>query len=259
MDLKTIPFLGASDNYTEGRNGQQVSALVIHVMAGSMAGTRAHFNTRSTDVSAHYGIGEDGQVVEYVHPDNTAWHSGSWAWNLKSVGLEHEGRPPGWEPSSAQLAASVGLAVALCLKYGITPSAATLIPHVRINPKHACPSTGFPLNSYIQRVQDGVRQADQPVEVVPETGHRTELEYALYEPDNRLVGTVTVIKGSDKAYLKTLTTRAAVRAGRPASESFGAVRLFDPQTQQQVGTLSLVLSGPRKAYLNGVLSDLLPR
>lgn len=260
FNLDTVPFSGASDNYTRGRAGQPVKVLVVHVMAGSERGTRAWFNNPASNVSAHYGISNAGDIEQFVELGDTAWHSGKWDWNLKTVGIEHEGRPPGWSPTAAQYAASVALAVALCVRFGIVPSAATIIPHVQINPLHACPSSGFPLAKYIRDVQDGVAAATRkPVTVPTETAHVEMLEYNLYDPlDNVKIGTITVVKGTDKSYLKTLTRKLLVRPGRPTAESFGAGRLYSPESNLPIGTVSLVLSGPRKAYLNALSSPASP-
>lgn len=253
MDLTKIPFSGASDNFTQGRNGVKVSALVIHVMAGSERGTRLWFNNPASNVSAHFGVSSQGDVEQFVSTADTAWHAGKWQWNLRTVGIEHEGRPPGWSPTSAQYAASVDLAAALCQKFGIVPSVATIIPHVQINPLHACPSTGFPLAQYIR---DVAARVQGPAPVI-ETTHVENLEYDLYDGTAK-VGTVSVLKGTDKAYLKTLAVKVPWRPDRATPESYGRVRLFDPASNKQIGVLSLVLSGPRKAYLNGAPNDLLP-
>lgn len=254
INLSKIPFSGASDNFTKGRNGVKVAALVVHVMAGSERGTRLWFNNPASNVSAHFGVSSQGDIEQFVSTDDTAWHAGKWDWNLKTIGIEHEGRPPGWSPSDLQYAASVQLAAALCVKYGIVPSAATIIPHVQINPLHACPSSGYPLAQYIRDVAALVKS---PAPAVVTT-HVENLEYDLYDGGDK-VGTLTVIKGTDKCYLKSLTKKVVWRPSRVTPESYGRSRLFDPATNKQIGTVSLVLSGPRKAYVNDAPNDILPR
>ena len=262
LKLDSIPFSGASDNYTAGRRGQQPGFIVVHVQDGSEQGTRAWFGNSKSDVSAHYGVSSSGQIECFVKPENTAWHSGSFGWNLKSLGIEHEGRPPGWVPTADQMAASVQLAALLCQRYGIVPSAATILPHCVINPLHDCPSRGFPLQTYIQRVIVALSELrGQPVTPpLVQTSHTAELlEYPLYDVTNAQIGTVSVVRGTDKCYLKTLSRAQFPQPGHPTAESYGSSRLFDPQTNAQIGTVSLVLSGARKAYLNAVAVPLQPR
>jgi N-acetylmuramoyl-L-alanine amidase len=52
-------------------------AIVIHVMAGSLAGTDSWFASAESQVSAHYGIGKNGEVHQYVEEENTAFHAGT--------------------------------------------------------------------------------------------------------------------------------------------------------------------------------------
>lgn len=97
-----------SGNWTPGRGGQKIEAVVIHIMEGTLEGTDTHFNTRGTFVSSHDGIGKGGQLSEYVDIDDTAYHAGRiykpnwfhmkrWPWgalknpNAYTYGIENEG------------------------------------------------------------------------------------------------------------------------------------------------------------------------
>jgi len=40
--------------------------IVLHTMAGSLAGTLAHFQNPDTQVSSHYGVGRKGEIYQYV-------------------------------------------------------------------------------------------------------------------------------------------------------------------------------------------------
>jgi hypothetical protein len=60
-----------------GRNGCGIEAVVIHVTGpGSMAGMASWFNNPTSQVSAHFGIGKNGEVHQYVALENSAWHAG---------------------------------------------------------------------------------------------------------------------------------------------------------------------------------------
>lgn len=88
-----IKWVGASDsNYSEGRQGNSIQALVIHWISGDLASADATFSNPENNVSAHYGI--EGEIVhQYVKEEDTAWHCGDWLWNLKTIGIEHSGGP----------------------------------------------------------------------------------------------------------------------------------------------------------------------
>jgi hypothetical protein len=87
-----IQFIG-SPNYTKGRQGASIDKIVCHWMAGTLAATDSVFQNTTRQTSAHYGVGQDGQVHQYVKESDTAWHAGNWDANITSVGIEHEGGP----------------------------------------------------------------------------------------------------------------------------------------------------------------------
>ena len=104
----------SSDNYTSGRKGRTPVAIVNHVMIGTMAGTIEVFRKPGWGASAHYGVGQDGRVVQFVDEGDTAWANGPirdpntgaatwvaqardnrWDPNAMSITIEWEGRHSG--------------------------------------------------------------------------------------------------------------------------------------------------------------------
>lgn len=78
-----------SCNYSS-RNGAAITAVTVHTMQGSYAGSISWFQNCSAGVSAHYMIrSTDGQVTQMVLEGEKAWHVGSE--NGYTIGLEHEG------------------------------------------------------------------------------------------------------------------------------------------------------------------------
>jgi N-acetylmuramoyl-L-alanine amidase len=71
----TIHWIG-SPNKWAGRKGYRPEAVVIHIMEGSLADTDSWFGSSASKVSAHYGVGHDGTVHQYVQEMDTAWHAG---------------------------------------------------------------------------------------------------------------------------------------------------------------------------------------
>lgn len=136
-----------SPNYTATRLGQKVKYIVIHWMAGTLAGTDAVFQ-RKGGVSAHYGL-ENALRHQYVREDHTAHHAGNWVKNLQSIGIEHSAAP-GRKATDATYKNSIELCTYLCKKYGLNPDTA-IIPHNSIVATQ-CPGT-MDLN----RIKKGVK------------------------------------------------------------------------------------------------------
>ena len=155
-----IKWVG-SPHFWRGRTKGGVTfrpiAIVNHTMAGTLAGTDAWFNNSSAKVSAHFGVGRQGEIHQYVDVADTAWANGDvdkpdWPLlitgvnpNLYTVSIEHEGYPD--QPlAEAQYAATLWLHRQLLRELGITPSRDTVIGHYRINSidKANCPGPLFP-------------------------------------------------------------------------------------------------------------------
>lgn len=82
-----------SPNFIRGRGGYRPEAVVIHIMAGTLVGTDAHFANPASQVSAHYGIGKQGQIHQYVKEEDTAFHVGTvdrltWAREFTSASIQ---------------------------------------------------------------------------------------------------------------------------------------------------------------------------
>lgn len=93
-----------SSNYTPGGNNPRYH--IIHIMEGTLAGTDSEFRTPDIQLSAHFGIGKDGTVYQWVDTADIAYHAA--AANDHSVGVEHEGFS-GFPLTLRQLAASARL------------------------------------------------------------------------------------------------------------------------------------------------------
>ena len=132
-----MTFIG-SPNYTKGRQGQKVTGVVVHWMAGNLASTDAVFQNTTRNTSAHYGI-EDTTVHQYVRDEDTAYHSGNWTVNTQTIGIEHSAQP-GRDASQATLETSAQLIADLSVKHGFVISTATVRPHSAIKATQ-CPGT----------------------------------------------------------------------------------------------------------------------
>lgn len=153
-----------SPNFTAGRLSYKPSAIVIHIMDGSLAGTDSWFGTTTSKVSAHYGVGKAGEVHQYVQETDTAWHAGrvnapSWQAiktingkfinpNYYTIGIEHEGKGDDvW--SDAMYAASAALIKDISQRWSIPLDRQHVVGHHEIFSIKTCPGTKVDLNKLI--------------------------------------------------------------------------------------------------------------
>jgi N-acetyl-anhydromuramyl-L-alanine amidase AmpD len=66
-----------ANNYTVGRAGQQVRAIVNHISQGGLDSTLSWFRSPVAQVSSNYVIAGDGTIYEVVPPDWTAHTNGN--------------------------------------------------------------------------------------------------------------------------------------------------------------------------------------
>ncbi len=142
-----------SPNFKVGRSGYKPEIIVIHIMAGTLAGTDSWFGSPVSQVSATYGIGLNGEVHQYVQDEDTAWAQGRVSNptfklykpdvnpNLYCLSIEHEGYDLSNAPIT-QLNASVALIRGLAMKWGIPIDRDHIIGHYQIfDKKPNCPAT----------------------------------------------------------------------------------------------------------------------
>ena len=65
--------------------------FIIHVTDGSYPGAIQWLCNPKSKASAHFVVARDGRCTKLVDEKYGAWHSGIREWNLKSIGIEHEG------------------------------------------------------------------------------------------------------------------------------------------------------------------------
>ena len=113
-----------SPNY-DSRRGAAIDCVVIHdTECAEAASAVAWFESRASEVSAHYVIDRDGTVYRCVADADRAWHAGHSALdgrqdvNTYSIGIELAGfANSGYTP--AQLDSCVELCLRVCLKYKV--------------------------------------------------------------------------------------------------------------------------------------------
>jgi N-acetyl-anhydromuramyl-L-alanine amidase AmpD len=154
-----------SSAFTAGRAGTAVDRIVIHITdAPTTSSTVNHFTRADADSSAHYLVGQDGEVIQFVSEADTAWHAKGV--NRRSIGIEHvavkEGGAtyggttfPFLPPTDAEYAESAALVLHLCQKYGLAPDRTTIIGHREADPgttHTSCPDGAWNWDHFMQLV-----------------------------------------------------------------------------------------------------------
>jgi N-acetyl-anhydromuramyl-L-alanine amidase AmpD len=119
---------------SSSRADAKVSCIVIHVEEGTEEGTAATFCSPQAHASAHFGIGKDGKIDQFVLESRCAWHAGNLAVNRTSIGIELEGfvADLGANFTPAMLSSLKGLIAYLADKYGLVLTRKTLIGHSEV-------------------------------------------------------------------------------------------------------------------------------
>lgn len=69
-----------AENFKVGNQGRR--AVCVHIMEGHMAGTKEYFQDPARQISAHIGISETGDIVQYVSFLDSAYANGA-SWDAK--------------------------------------------------------------------------------------------------------------------------------------------------------------------------------
>lgn len=167
----TIQWFGCNEaNFRRGRGSLKPTAIVIHLMAGTLPGTDAWFNNSLAGVSAHYGIGQRGDIHQYVKEEDEAFHAGqvvdpTWTGiihgmnpNLYTVGIEHEGKlDTVWSDDIFE--ASGWLVAQVAERWGIPLDRAHVIGHHEIKASKPCPGPHCDLDRIILTAKEVLNES----------------------------------------------------------------------------------------------------
>lgn len=142
-----------SPNFGPRRDGMTPDCLILHYTGMETgAAAEAWLCTPESEVSSHYLVHEDGQVVQMVRESDRAWHAGKGSWrgrsdvNSFSIGIEivNPGPLNGFPPfPEAQIEAVAALSRGICARWGIAPE--RVLAHSDIAPgRKSDPGERFP-------------------------------------------------------------------------------------------------------------------
>lgn len=112
-----IAWVGSPNHYN-GRNGYAVTHITLHIMVGHLAGTDSVFLNANSQASAHYGIGADGTIHQYVSESDGSYSDANFTSNNSTISIEHEGGMNGIPCTQACMNASARLCADIARRYG---------------------------------------------------------------------------------------------------------------------------------------------
>ncbi len=135
------------------RQGQRIQFIILHNTQGSLTSTLSWFQQTRSQVSAHYVVGREGELIQMVSDTDNAWHAGDSTVNRQSIGIEIVSGYSGVNGmTSVQEQAVIRLVKGLMRKYSV--SVGNVRPH-RSVVATACPgsiwSTDAIFNSWKSR------------------------------------------------------------------------------------------------------------
>ena len=121
-DSALATYKAFTSNSSKGREGKKIDKIFVHHMAGQLTIEQCGNVFKNRQASAHYGIGKDGRIGQYVHEADTAWHCGNWSYNCRSIGIEcanDGGASTGWHVNDKTIESLIILIVDICRRNNI--------------------------------------------------------------------------------------------------------------------------------------------
>lgn len=112
-----ITWIGSPNHYN-GRCGYTITHITLHIMVGHLTGTDSVFSRPSSQASAHYGIGADGTIHQYVNEADGSYSDANYVSNNSTVSIEHEGGMNGIPCTKSCMDASARLCADIARRQG---------------------------------------------------------------------------------------------------------------------------------------------
>lgn len=147
-------------NYTSGRSCA-ITDVTIHHMAGVMSASSCgnYFTRPGLGVSSNYGIGNDGEIGQYVDEGDTSWCNSDWQSNCRSVTIETSNCSTGgdWPVSDAAYDSLIRLVADIAKRNNL----GTLVPGQNLTWHSMFAATTCPGNYLRDRVDEIARKANE--------------------------------------------------------------------------------------------------
>lgn len=175
----TLPYIEYSTEAFDS-NRVTIDRVVIHSTVCTVQQAINTFSSPNAQTSAHYIIGNDGKLFAGLEEYYVAYHSGNYAMNQRSIGIEHEWYS-GIHPTDALYKMSAALVKDICTFYGLPINSTTIIPHKQVVP------TGCPNEIDVNRI---ISEANGVIPTPPVDDCPAKLTQITAERD-RLNGVIT--------------------------------------------------------------------
>lgn len=152
-----------SPNYSAGRT-QAINKIILHHAATTDFDGIGRTFQKPGGVSAHYGVGRNNNVDQYVDERDTAWHAGKTRPgvanpNPSSIGVEHVNMTmgPEWAIDPATIDTSVELLRDIANRHGLLPLVVgvNLFEHSDFGDTYCAGRVGEQLQDIANRVNGG--------------------------------------------------------------------------------------------------------
>lgn len=150
-----------SINHSKGGNRPRV--VILHIIVGTLSGADSWFRNRSSRVSAHFGVGKDGRIYQWVDTADRAWaNAGA---NPYSISIENEGNvgdalTPAQVEACARILAWASKAHGITLRVNDSVNGSGLSYH-RMSPSWSLGGTACPGDRIIAQRSAIVARAKQ--------------------------------------------------------------------------------------------------
>ena len=124
MSYAVRQYPAAAQNQMAGRDGSRIDEIIIHHAAStSFDSIGQTFSNPNRGASAHYGVGRNQNVDQYVAEANTAYHCGNWDHNKRSIGIENvnSSGAPEWNVADETFNTLVELVRDIATRHGLLP------------------------------------------------------------------------------------------------------------------------------------------
>lgn len=117
LATKTIPT-----SHYSSRGGAKIDRIIIHHMAGNLSIEQCGAVFQNREASAHYGIGSDGRIAQYVDEDYRAWSVANAYGDSRAITMELANDVVGgsYHVSDAAIESCINLCVDICKRNGIS-------------------------------------------------------------------------------------------------------------------------------------------
>lgn len=236
-----------SPNFSTGRKGKKIIAIVNHITAGAADGALSWLCNPQSQASAHYLVTKAGQIFQLVKDEDTAWHAGivnqaNWSLydgtnpNYYTLGIEHEALA-GEALTEKQYQATLWLHQQLTSRWNIPIDQDHIIGHYRLDSVNRPndPGPQFPWNRLFVDLS-----SNQTVPAQPQLNVRV---------GNKFIAAIII---ENRAYAPVRELGQALGSQIDWDSNTNTVLVQPPPTEGAAGKVRIVVSN---AAINGVMID----